>query len=149
MTMETKIATSIDQSKKLMGLGLDVGTADMYWDTSDTGGRSFILHVGKSIAITRNLFSFRAGLVFPAWSLSSLMNLMPSDFITEGKFGQFTYKVDIRKYKIAADGDVYQIAYGNYSVSGTWSDMINTPECDDLIDAAFEMVCYLLTNKLI
>ena len=30
-----KICTSIDQSKKLIELGLDVKTADMFWDMAE------------------------------------------------------------------------------------------------------------------
>lgn len=30
--MNTKICTSIEQSKKLVELGIDINTADMYWE---------------------------------------------------------------------------------------------------------------------
>ena len=34
-----KICTSIEQSKKLIELGIDVNTADMFWDTAEPNER--------------------------------------------------------------------------------------------------------------
>ena len=66
------------------------------------------------------------------------------------KFGVFKYTVHFRKYKIAEDFDVYQISYGNYGGNGyTWKDMINTGEKEEMIDAVFEMVCWLKKNHKI
>ena len=62
--METKICTSIEQSKKLLSLGLDADTADMwYLPIKDT----------YELVITPSL---TRGII-PAWSLSALLELMP------------------------------------------------------------------------
>ncbi len=135
----TKICTSIEQSKELLELGIDVNTADMHYQWySETESA---LHVGKG--------SKKLNADCPAWSLSALMSLLPSDFTREGKFGTFTYEIHIRKYRLTADIDVHQIAYGNYGSSGTWSDMINTGEYENLIDAAFKMVVWLKENNVL
>ena len=59
-------------------------------------------------------------------------------------------RVRIRKYKFADGVDMHQIAYGNYKYEDgvmSWRDMINTSEEEDLFDAAFKMVCWILKNK--
>lgn len=63
----SKICTSQEQSKKLVELGIDVNTADMYYDCNSYGIQS-----KPEVAI---------GTVWskdiPAWSLTALIGLMP------------------------------------------------------------------------
>jgi hypothetical protein len=142
--MENYIATSINQSKKLIELGLSVDTADMWWVKHYLIAKNQELDKPSDDEIND---------VFPAWSLSALTNLLPSKFTEKGKYSETTYNIDIRKYALTEDVDLYQIAYGNYTFheegNSSWKDMINTGEKENLIDAVFEMVCYLLENKLI
>ena len=135
-----KICTSIDQSKKLIELGIDVNTADMcYLDGDD-----------KDYQVKDGTLDYEG---IPAWSLSALMNLLPSEFIEVGKYSTTTYLIHIRKYKFTDEVNLHQIAYGSYKWyedgSNSWKDMINTGEKEDLLDAAFEMVCWLKENKKI
>lgn len=48
---------------------------------------------------------------------------------------------------------IYQIAYGNYKWyedgSHSWKDMINTGQKEELLDVAFDMVCWLKKEKYI
>jgi hypothetical protein len=141
-----KICTSIEQSKKLIELGIDVNSADLTvtnYPLQDGSRFDFIrcklpndtfpsITDGKSEKI-------------PAWSLSVLLKLLPSEFEETGSFGTFKYKIDIRKYKSTDEMDVYQIAYGNYLIGNSmgWKDMINTGWMEDLLDAAFEMILKL------
>lgn len=85
------------------------------------------------------------------WSLSALLDLLPSEFTEKGKYSETTYSIDIRKYALTEDVDVYQIAYGNYKFyedgHSSWKDMINTGEKEDLIDAAFQMIIWLKENN--
>jgi len=145
--MKSKICTTIDQCKKLLDLGIDINTADLTvtnYPLQDGSRFDFIccklpndtfpsITDGKSEKI-------------PAWSLSALMNLLPSEF-TEVTI---TYKIDIRKCKFTDDVDMFQIAYSSYRWHEdgryTWSDMINTGEKEELLDAAFEMVVWLKEN---
>lgn len=67
--METPIATSIEQSKKLIELGIDINTADMYW--WHTSLRYYLE------AMDDGDFNEVAGDIH-AWSLSALMELIPN-----------------------------------------------------------------------
>ena len=138
-----KICTSIQQSKELINLGLDASTANIAWDLldGDEPDEKIPFCYPSRFMIEDNEF-------IPAWDATALSNLLPSDFTLEGNIKTTTYEIHIRKYRLTADVDVYQIAYGNYSASGTWSDMINTPECENLVDAMFEMIKRLLKNKI-
>ena len=142
-----KICTSIEQSKKLKELGIDTDTADMHWQyIEEDNGQLQWFYFPKDFSINENES-------IPAWSLTALWELLPSDFDVKGEFGTSNYQIRPRKYRFSADIDVYQIAYGNYhwfkDGSNTWWDMINTSECENFVDAAFEMVCWLKENEKI
>lgn len=140
-----KICTSEEQSKKLIELGIDVNTADMFWDTLFT--KKPEAHVDNHHLVDEYDDEHRV----PAWSLSALMDLLPSEFTEVGKYSDTTYKLDIRKYALTDDVNIYQIAYGNYrrydDGSCSWSDMINSGEKEELIDAVCQMVVWLLKNE--
>lgn len=139
------ICTSIEQSKKLIELGIDINTADMF------------LAVNGTIPVVSKYID--DGLVtaddtaIPCWSLAALMKLLPSEFTTKNEFGKYKYEIKIRKYKLTDNVDIYQIAYGNYKWyedgSHSWKDMINTGQKEELLDAAFEMVCWLKKEEYI
>lgn len=110
-----KICTSLEQSKKLVELGIDVNTADIIYNVLD---ESYIRH-GTPIDKYHT----------PAWSLSALMELLPLPTLeetpitdTETKW-QCTIYCDKAKY---------------------WSELHDEP-----IDAAFEMVYWILENNKI
>ena len=63
----TKICTSIGQSKKLIELGIDVNTADMYYDVNSYG-----IQDKPEVAVGK-VWSKD----IPAWSLTALIGLMP------------------------------------------------------------------------
>ena len=139
-----KICTDIEQSKKLLELGINVKTADMFWDT---------LFAKKPEAQVNNhhfIDEYDDEHRVPAWSLSVLMNFLPSEFTEKGEYSETTYRIDIRKYALTDDVNIHQIAYGNYhwhdDGSHSWSDMINSGEKEDLLDAVFQMVCWLKEN---
>ena len=62
-----KICTSVEQSKKLIELGIDVNTADMYWWYS---GRKYYVE-------SMDDDDFHKETDIPAWSLTALLGLMP------------------------------------------------------------------------
>ena len=68
-----KICTSIEQSKKLIELGIDVNTADMYWWS--TSLKYYIE------AMDDGDFNEAEGHV-PAWSLTALLKLIPKSMIS-------------------------------------------------------------------
>ena len=136
-----KICTSQEQSKKLIELGIDKTTDDMFWDTLSTKNPE--AQVDNHHLVDEYDDEHRV----PAWSLSALMNLLPSEF----EYFETTYKINIRKYVSIDNVEIYQVAYGNYrwyeDGSCSWLDLINTSEKEELIDAVFQMVVWLLENK--
>ena len=156
--MKSKICTTIEQSKKLLEFGVDVKTADMFYaDLLIDNKHKYIMYPLESYGFktfkdTNKIESAKLKFI-PTWSLSSLMNLLPSEFTEIGKYSTTTYTIDIRKYKFTDDTDLHQIAYGNYKVyedgSSSWKDIINTGEKEDLLDAVFDMIVWLKENKKI
>lgn len=153
-----KICTSLEQSQKLVELGIDVSTADMYWlnrhiDLTETKYEVFVIDRSNEHIDFFNSYAVAVekGEIIPAWSLSALMDLLPSNFTEVGKYATTTYQIDIRKYKLTDSVDLHQIAYGSYTFheegNCSWKDMVNTGEREDLLDAVFDMVCWLLENK--
>ena len=136
---EIKLYTDLSQSKTLSKI-LPLESADMFYNL----GESQLPNV-----IYGNHNDFKCYL--PCWSLAALMNLLPSEFTEKGKYSETTYKIDIRKYALTEGVDLYQIAYGNYKFhedgNTSWKDMINTGEKEDLIDAVFQMICWLKENN--
>lgn len=63
----SKICTSQEQSKKLVELGIDVNTADMYYDCNSYGIQ------GKPEVAIGTVWSKD----IPAWSLTALLKLIP------------------------------------------------------------------------
>lgn len=116
------IATTIEQSKKLIELGLSADTADMRYEEIPRIQGEYKLVFSKP----NNKWEI------PAWSLSALIELMPIKIrnsreftIYKGESGySLTYFFHDEDYPIIRDGVT-------------------------LLDTAFEMVCYLLENKLI
>lgn len=120
--METRIATTIEQSKRLIELGIDVNTADMYW--WHTSLRNYIE------AMDNGDFDEEAGDI-RAWSLSALLGLMP-------RIEYLKPMIDLGPKLDAEDVAIYYHSEESpYIVR------------DNPLDAAFEMVCWLLENKKI
>ena len=158
----SKTFTDIKQSKKLIGLGIDKNTADMrygyiapyeYSDRMFDGGYDEVPYPKDFLKKNPNFSENEYDAELPCWSIAALMNLLPSEFTEKGKYSETTYKIDIRKYALTDDVDIYQIAYGNYIFyedgNSSWKDMIDTGEKEELIDAVFQMICWLKENKKI
>lgn len=117
--METKIVTSVTQSKKLIELGIDVNTADMRYEEIPGIQDEYKLVFLKP----NNKWEILA------WSLSALLDILPLPQLSKDKLG--SGKV----------GWMVSVYPDNCRYDSRWH--------DNPIDAAFEMVCYLLKNKLI
>ena len=146
-----KSYTDISQSKKLAEI-LPLESADMWWNfysvTTDNT-TPLIIHIDTPWVGSFNWNNEPDNV--PCWSLAALMNMLPSEFTEKGEYSETTYKIDIRKYALTDDVDIYQIAYGNYhwheDGSCSWSDMVNSGEREELIDAVFQMVIWLKENN--
>ena len=72
-----QIATTVEQSKHLIELGLNPTIADMTYKKVADSLFEYELQVGLDVSIKDNLFSSRNWYVVPAWSLSALLRLIP------------------------------------------------------------------------
>jgi hypothetical protein len=116
--MNTKICTSIEQSEKLLSLGLDPSTADMhYLFSKDTG------HIINKAPFVTTGDEVKEDILFTSidcWSLTALLKL-----------------ISFYALEQTTDGKVFVVSkIGQYSkCSEAW---------DSSVDAAFEMVCWLI-----
>ena len=114
-----KICTSIDQSQKLIELGVDINTADMYWSLTNQNHPPVI---GKYCAEY-------GGMQLPAWSLTALLELMPDVININGiNYRQQEFKTK-NSYCYCYADERFPISFDGQPV-----------------DAAFEMVVWLKEN---
>ena len=129
-----KICTSIEQSKKLVELGINTKTADMYWwYFGKSSGKRY--YVG-----TMDDDDFNEKLDVPTWSLSALLGLMPFHIIeNNNRFGFYQVK------GFNKQGETYRFGYKTNDNSF----LFETSWHNNVIDAAFEMICWLKKEKYI
>lgn len=120
----SNIATTIEQSKQLVRLGLDPKTADMFYFSYGMF-RPMKLHVGK---ILEDVVTGKRQWAIPAWSLSALLEVTPKEL-----------EVGLFKTPIS----------GEYFFSWWTDDHHMGYDYKEPIDATFEMVCWLLKQGLI
>lgn len=133
-----KICTSLEQSKKLIELGIDVKTADMCWTNHLFNAFLSSWRIeSTSPQEYKNLldgFVVRGYLIEPAWSLSALLGLMPN--------GE---KNDENYVCTESHSDFYICTYRN-----CWDGCIHSEYSEEeLLDAVFEMVVWLKENRKI
>ena len=129
-----KICTSIEQSKKLIELGISVNTADMFWDMAEPDKRR------KPLVGPTSDYCDMEDWTVPAWSLSTLLGLMPFQIIeNNNRFGFYQVK------GFDKQGETYRLGYK------TNNDffLFETSWYNESIDAAFEMICWLKENNKI
>lgn len=125
-----KIYTSIEQSQKLIELGIAVSTADMCWTNHCYGvTRSSMTISAKTVDEYKSLLdrfndSASIDVFIPAWSLSTLMELIPKSIISTPN--PFSDKYCCRN--IEFDIEFY---------------------ADNPVDAVFEMIVWLKENEKI
>lgn len=123
-----KICTSLEQSQRLIELGIDVDTTDMCYRVVAYNSNN--THVYQSYCFVGTVESD-----IPAWSLTALLGLMPKlydeDFINDGGCQPGLCK--------GFDNNMWHVVYRSTMYGTDWY-------CDP-IDAAFDMVCWLLENK--
>ena len=108
------IATTIEQSRRLLELGLDPKTADMYYlpQVMNEGETLWPIDEGYDLDDADQ----------PAWSLAALLEVM-------------------KEYGV----DLSSLFNGFRCICSTY----DTELYDNPIDAAYEMVCWLLEQKIL
>ena len=124
-----KICTSLEQSKKLLELGIDPQTADMiyYWFGSfELNDEWHELHLGTNRVNDKDI---------PAWSLAALLEIMP-------------YVDNIRPFNLTKmwEGGENNREHVKYVCTYYY---IHSTESDNPIDACVEMIVYLKEKGLI
>jgi len=142
-----KSYTSLEQSKKLAEI-LPIESADMYiYKNVFFGALSCFngtTQIGEYIKLTD-----KESKAYPCWSLAALLAILPNEIITDNRF-ECHYQIDIRKYDGGDNTTLYQIAYGNNrGSSGSWHDMINTGEKENLVDCCVQMILKLHEFKML
>ena len=116
-----KIYTDLYQSKKLLELGIDVDTADIYL-YEGTDGNYY-----PEFPIERDYGDI------PAWSLNSLLNIIKN-------------RKDCNKVELFSNYSSKWVLIATYYDS-IWKEKEIIAECP--IDAAFEMICFLKENNML
>jgi hypothetical protein len=120
--------TTIEQSKKLIEFGLSSETADMWWTPLNWQLTEYYVEVKQDgIGTPKN--------PIPCWSLGALMELMPK--IKEDEDDGGCYPTLCKGYNT----DKWHCVYRSSIYITNWY--------DTSIDAAFEMVVWLLENGYI
>ena len=129
--MNTKICTDIEQSKKLIELGIDIDTADMHYSTwTILNEGEYILSPNQGETI-EELQEDYGNQIIPAWSLSVLLELIPN-----GEKNDENYVVT------ESHSDFYICTYRN-----CWDGCIHSEYSEEnLLDAIFGMICWLKEN---
>ena len=116
----SKICTDLEQSRKLLSFKIDKNTADMHYFSD--GYNPIKLDVGYS-AENAKFYRGTKNEYIPAWSLTALLKLMPSRID-----GSYTKLTKLHEYGWCIEGH---------------------QKVGEPVDAAFEMVCWLLENGYI
>ena len=136
--------TSIEQSKKLVELGLDISTADMkyfYWKNKINAAPT----LGFDKAVLESYKNTQA-VYLPCWSLGALLELMPKVIsVPVDKRSAYFYNLE---WQFANDNSLRYITTNrDKCLVDIYSD--HDIENKPLIKTAFEMVCWLLENNYI
>ena len=141
-----KSYTDLSQSKKLAEI-LPLESADMCYLPTHIGDEHHFIASLSPYSMCSKMTDVSIKYCTPCWSLAALLNILPNEIITDNRF-ECHYQIHIRKYDGYDNTTLHQIAYGNNrGSSGSWHDMINTGEKENLIDAVFQMICWLKENK--
>ena len=122
----SQIATTIEQSKKLIELGLSADTADMYYYKENIFNNALATFNGALLVKGNSKPEDEYTIL--AWSLSALLSLIKP--------------VNENTYTIQGTLDGGAIISFEEATSVAFQE-------NNILDAAFEMACYLLENKLI
>lgn len=128
--MKNKICTSLEQSKRLIELGIDMNTADMIWVLANPD-----LPMIKAIAYEDSDKNNNYYEILPAWSLSASLGLMPKLYEFENDPDDGGCQPNLCK---GWDNNQWHIVYRSSIYITEWY--------DNPIDACVEMVCWLLEN---
>ena len=132
-----KICTTIEQSKKLLELGIDVNTADMCWSIFKTSwGERIYTIVAYPMLPNQEKGIEKIHEDLPAWSLTALLGVIPKH---------------IKNYNVLrndiSDND-FAIWYDDVS-NGCVNETLPDITMESAVDACYEMIVKLKEQTLI
>lgn len=130
MNFKSQIATTREQSERLLALGLKPGTADMSIPIKDNPN----LNCSARPYNDWNGYWKHNKFVIPAWSLSRLLEMMPTDI----KDLWYSLYIDT---EIA----VYRVSYSTNEGNSGLQTLIKFDN-NNLFDAIIEMISWLIAN---
>lgn len=135
------IATSIEQSKKLLELGIDSKTADMWWNFySITYDFGTAMEVPLKEPMLSNFNWFNKENNIPAWSLSALWKLLPLSI----KVNEIEYYQTVGRGGTGAYTFEYMNPHKEPWEVDYW---LHCTSKSNPIDAVVEMIEWLIENK--
>ena len=135
-----KICTDVSQSKKLLELGIDVNTADMFYnEEQDETYPKDIVDTKYPMVIREEQKHYLEEYGIPAWSLSTLLNILPNDEVTTTTVTKGGWDSEAAKY--------LNLWFADYETEKHDNDF--TLSADNPIDAAFEMLVKLKDNNFL
>ena len=128
--------TTLEQSKRLVELGLDTRTADMcypHFTRGEADTYKEIPEIAENIDYPHEM---------PCWSLTAILELMPP-YLFEWERG-----IDLNIYR-NLNGKGWHVSYMPNNINDMKKDKFRQITNGNLIDAAFEMICWLIEQKRI
>lgn len=126
--------TSIEQSKKLLELGLKPDTADMWWTPLNWQLTEYYVEVKQDgIGTPKN--------ALPCWSLDALLGVLPFHLIVNNQRYAFSMHKGLNK-----DGETYMF---RYNIFNTDICLYSTDYYNNSVDACYEMIIKLYELKLL
>lgn len=133
----SKIATNIKQSKKLIEMGIDPKSADMFY-TVNTSCKN--LGMLPNLFVSEGFIDIEQGEI-PCWSLSALLGLAPLNIINNSTYYLVMITGGLDKYLFA-----YENPLKEEFEKGRWLLRASGDVC---IDVVFDLICQLLEQKII
>ncbi len=139
MTFNSQIATTREQSQRLLALGVKPGTADMYLEKSQLPeAGNYYLH-----SLTRDIdpehwFAARMNRdIIPAWSLARLIEMFPVE-VPDPKSGFGPHHPELIKHELGY----------NLSIRRSTADcLVGTHIENDPIECCVSMIQWLIKHK--
>ena len=136
--------TSIEQSKRLLELGLKPGTCDKVWVSDKEEEVEFTVDLMDEEDYGKYVYTYPNDMYIPCWSTGALLDLMPP-YLFEWERG-----IDLQIYPHLNKKHGWLVSYIPNNVESMQKDKFRQIcHADTLIEAAYNMVVWLLENNYI
>lgn len=140
----SKQVLSIEQMQHLQDLGLDTSKASMCWLKDITKeiaeGKEIDMSTGWNLDFNNpEFYKYEWMEGVPTFTLQDILDVLPKDISREGCTWSASLYIDYENNRIAygnTDRDGFEIYY-------------KVPICENIIDAAYEMLCWCIENSYI